>query len=98
MTEKELGTQNIKELVVLNTAIMIPIMQAIGKDGFQPTDLFAFLGSEEFKKAVGPAVKDIGQVYAEAKNIDLTEGLDLGAFVIQQFGQVIKAYFAAKKK
>jgi len=83
--------KNTKELVTLLKAISIPVAKEIPKDGFQPSDLFSFMGSEEFKAAVGPAMENISLVIPEMKDVDIMESAELAKIGIDFIFDLYKA-------
>ncbi|MCP3681737.1 MAG: hypothetical protein GY861_03515 [bacterium] len=75
------GIKETKEVMALVKAIAIPILKEVKKDGFQPQDILAFIGSPGFTAALQPAISGITQVPAEVADISVMEGLELGKYV-----------------
>lgn len=96
--DKELGTKNIEELLSLGKVVTISILQAVSKDGFQLSDLGAFLKSDEFEKAVGPAIQGLDLALQEASDIDLIEGLKLARLGYAMVDEIITEAKLASKK
>lgn len=96
--EKDLGTKNIEELMDLGKIVTISILKAVSKDGFQMADLGAFLKSDEFEKAVGPALDGINLALEEASDIDLIEGLKLARLGYAMVDEIITEAKLASKK
>lgn len=76
------GTDNIKAVGKVVKLGTIAILQAVAKDGFQASDLFAPLSSGEFNKALEPVVSGYKEI--------LTEASDLGP--MELFGLAQSAY------
>ena len=72
------GIQNTLEFLDLFRAIGVAIARKVKEDGFQKSDLLAFLKSEEFEKAVEPAIKDANLVIPELQDLSWFEGIKLG--------------------
>lgn len=73
---------NTKEVIKLAIEIAKPILKEVRKDGYQPSDLLAFITSEAFQNAIGPALTDITLVPTEMKELDNLEKKELVHFVV----------------
>jgi hypothetical protein len=89
------GVKNLKEVLTLGTVVTVCIVKEVLKDGFQVTDLGAFLKSPEFEAAVKPAVEGVEQVPLEATELDLFDGLELSRHAYTCVTQVLDVF---KKK
>lgn len=58
----------------------VAIIQAAGADGFQWTDLGAFLKSDEFQTALSAAVPEATEALAEAVSLGLMDDLELARY------------------
>ena len=84
----------IKALLGLCFSIVAPILKEYRKDGFQVTDLLAFLASEEFKNNISPAIQNMPDLGAEFKDFTIDESFELAGFTLDQ----CKLIFEALKK
>lgn len=84
----------VKSVLGLCFSIVAPILKEYRKDGFQYTDLLAFLGSEEFKNNIAPTIQGIPDIGAEFKDFTAEEGFELAGFALDQ----CKLIFEALKK
>ena len=66
----------------------IAIWREAKKDGFQWTDLFAFLSSEDFKLKIGPVVTEMPEMTTEFKNFSVSNGFDIARLSVD-LGQQI---------
>jgi hypothetical protein len=82
---------NLKEVLRLVFAIAVPIIKESRKDGFQWTDILAFLGSEDFKATIGPALTDLGEIPAELKDFSLEEGFELAGVTLEEIRKLLSA-------
>lgn len=69
--------KNLKEVLALLQLLTTETCKAIGKDGFQPKDLLAFLEAEDFNEKLQAAMEDFSEVAGEAMDVGLLEGIDL---------------------
>ncbi len=72
------GTKESKEILDLVKAVGVSIAVASKKDGWQKSDLLAFLKSPEVEAALKPAIDGAELVAAEVTEIDVMDGLALG--------------------
>ncbi len=80
------GIKETKEALVLGFA-MAQLLKGHLVDGFQPADVLKLVEgalTAEFMAQVKAGVEGIGQVGAEAGDIDLFEGLELAKFAINE--------------
>jgi len=80
------GIKETKEALVLGFAIA-GLLKGQLADGFQPADVLKIVEgalTEEFVAKVKAAIEGIGEVGAEAADIDLFEGLELAKFAIAE--------------
>jgi len=78
------GLKETKEMMVMGFALAAMLKGEL-KDGFQVADLMAILEkglTPEFMAMVKMAVEGMGEIPAEAKDLDLFEGLELVKFCI----------------
>lgn len=73
------GVKNIADFLVLGKVFVVSLIRAAKEDGFQMTDVFAVLKSPELETALTEALKDMDLVPAEAKELDVFDGLSLGS-------------------
>lgn len=88
-------TKNIKEILVGANELTLLILTQL-KDGFQVgQDLSAIvsgiLGSEDLKTKLMAAGADVGQVVAEAKDLDLQEGVELAMLQVSYVPKLVAA-------
>jgi hypothetical protein len=83
------GNQELKEIVSLAFSMIIPIVQEAKRDGFQASDLIAFVDSEDFKSQLQLALKDVRQIVPEVLDLDFEEAFDLSAHVLNQVKMLV---------
>lgn len=71
------GVQNIKALGSMLKLGSIAIVQAVGKDGFQPTDLLAPIQSAEFNASIKPVLAGYKDLMHEISDLKFDETVDL---------------------
>lgn len=81
----------VKGILKLAFDIAIPILLESKKDGFQVTDLMAFLASPEFKEELGPSLKGLSEIPAEISDISVEESFELLGFLIEETKQLVQA-------
>jgi len=79
---------NLKEVMKLGFVVSAVLIKQL-KDGFQITDIPAFLASEELRAAVAPAVEGITEIPGEIADISLVEGMELGIFAVNEVRKLI---------
>lgn len=94
----QFGTKETKELLYLVKCITLPIVREAKKDGFQATDILAFVKSPEFEAAVMPAVDGAELIDDEFAEIDVLDGLSLGKYVYGLVMDIVEEVRAAQKK
>jgi len=87
----EIDIHNIKEVLGLAFAITKPILKAAKANGFQWTDLLAFMASDEFKAEVGPALEGMSDIGNEFKDFTVKEGFELSRFSLQEIEELLDA-------
>lgn len=91
--EEKKSIENFKEVLHLVFAIVIPILKKRKEAGkFEPAQLLEFLNSEEFKAAIEPAIKDIGEIGAEFKDFGFDDGLELASFLLVEAKKIGEIY------
>lgn len=69
-----------KDILYLAKVIVLNILREVLKDGFQPSDLLAFVKSAEFATAVQVAYDGIENVPGELEKIGLMDGIELARY------------------
>jgi hypothetical protein len=87
--KEERGITNIVEVITLVFVIVKVLLVEIRRDGFQLSDIFVFLSSEDFKAAIGPAVKDITEIKDEIKDFSLAEGFEIVNIILSHTKDII---------
>jgi hypothetical protein len=91
------GIQETKEVLIAANELTLVVIKHV-KDGIAVSDIPAIVSelmtSDAFKLALVDAVKGVTNVPAEIKDIDFTEGMELGKV---QLGYVPKIIEALKK-
>lgn len=80
-------TKDVLDLVI--GCVAMEIVKEIKKDGFQITDLGAFIKSPEFEAKLGAAIENIALVPSEAVEIDLFDGIALGRYAYGLMSELI---------
>jgi hypothetical protein len=75
------GVKETLEVWKCAKAAIFAIVREAKRDGFQPTDMAAFLKSPEFEAAVSPALQGVEQVPAELGELDIFDDLALARTV-----------------
>lgn len=88
--EEKRDIKNLKEVLDLCFAIALPILRESKKDGFQYTDLFAFLSSPEFQASVMPALEGVTEIPVELKDFTTEEGFELALHIILKLKEFTK--------
>lgn len=92
--EPEVGTQNLKECVVAANEISVFLISRL-RDGVDLSDAAALvqklISDAEFKAVIEAAVKDIGQVKGEVKDLSLAEGLALAEVQLSYVPKIVAA-------
>lgn len=91
------GTKETQDLLYLVKCVALPIVREVKKDGFQPTDLGAFLKSPEFEAALKPAIEGTENVPAELAELDLLDDLALGKYAYGIVMDIVQEIRAAQK-
>lgn len=91
MDEKK-SVKNLKEVIGLVFVIVIAILKEVKKDGFQVSDLFVFLSSQEFQSQITPAIEGVTEIPAEVKDMDANEGIQLGVEVLFYVKAIIEIF------
>jgi hypothetical protein len=91
------GTKETQELLYLVKCIALPIVREVKKDGFQKTDLLAFLKSAEFEKALEPAIAGADAVPSELGELDLRDNLALGRYAYDTVMDIVEEIRATTK-
>lgn len=95
MSEEKKGIKELKDLL-LGILVITKVGANVLKDGAQLQDLvdgFSQLnGDPEKKKAIEDALAGIQEVPAEAKDIDLAEGVELLILIAEELPELIEAF------
>lgn len=83
------GTKETQELLYATKVAILAVVREAKKDGWQPTDLGAFLKSAEFEAAVGPAVQGAEGVIDELGELDIWDDLVLGKYVYSMVTDIV---------
>ena len=92
------GTQNTEDFLTLAKIVAVAILKEVQKDGWQPSDLGAFLKSPDFEAALVPAVKDAHLVPQELSELDLFDGLKLAKFAYGVMDDILDEIKSTVKK
>ncbi len=91
------GTKATVEVIELVKVVAASIIAEVAKDGFQPTDLAAFLQSDAFTKKLAPVIDDIGLVLPEVTELDVWDDIAIGKEVYGVVQEIIADLKALKK-
>lgn len=92
------GTKETAECLYLVKVVALTVIREVKRDGFQVTDLGAFLKSAEFETALTAALTGVDEVPAELAELDLRDDLALGRAVYGVVTDVVQELRAAPKK
>ncbi len=92
------GVKATLEVLKLTKVVALSILAEVAKDGWQPSDLGAFLKSPDFEAVLKPVVADLAAVPAELTELDLWDDLELGKTVYATVQEVIAALKKLPKK
>lgn len=88
------GIQETKEVLIAANELALVVVKHV-KDGVSVSDVPAIvselIGNDAFKLALVDAVKGIVNVPAEIKDIDLTEGMELGKVQLSYVPKFLEA-------
>jgi len=87
----KLGVKETKEVLNLIKAVGVSIAVASKVDGWQKSDLLAFLKSAEVEAALQPAIDGAELVTAEVAEIDVLDGLSLGRHAYACMDEIVDA-------
>lgn len=88
MADEKLGIEKLQAAVSHLAAVTVKIVQ-LAKDGVDLNDAVALAGNEDLKKLIAD-VMNFKEVFAEAKDIDLQEGLQLAVVLVPQIVDAFK--------
>lgn len=88
------GVKETKEVLNLVRVVMVPVLKAVAKDGFQVSDVLLGLSGPEFDAALAAAVQDLGLVVSEVAELDLMDDFELGRYAVP----LVRELVAAAKK
>lgn len=92
------GVKATEEVLVLVKTVALSIIAEVSKDGYQMTDLLAFLKSPELEKSLAPVVKDLTMVPAELTELDVWDDIELGKFAYGIVQELVGALKTVVKK
>ncbi len=92
------GVKATEEVLKLTKVMALAVLAEVAKDGWQVSDLGAFLKSPDFEAALKPVVTDLGLVPAELTELDLWDDLELGKNVYATVQEIIAALKKLPKK
>ena len=72
------GIKETQDVIKLVGVVVKSILTEVKKDGFQVTDLAAFLKSPEWASSLEEALKDAPMIVLEVADISWLEGFELG--------------------
>lgn len=84
------GIQESKDVLKLVEVVAVAIIKESCKDGFQITDLGAFLKSPAFEAAVGPAMEGIEKVPGELSDLSWLESIQFGRAVYDSVMNIVE--------
>lgn len=88
------GIQETKEVLIAANELTLVVIKHV-KDGVAVSDIPAIvseiIASDSFKLALVDAVKGVTNVPAEIKDIDLTEGMELGKVQLAYVPKILEA-------
>lgn len=84
------------DILYLTKVIVLNIVREIAKDGFQVSDIGAFLKSGEFEKALQEAIAGADKVLGEVSNLSLMDDLSLARYVYNMAMDIVGEVKAAK--
>lgn len=73
---EKVGINELKEACIAAAALAMKLIK-LSKDGLDLSDVSALLGDEELKGFLGAAIDGASKIPAEAKDIDVLEGVQI---------------------
>lgn len=92
------GTKETQELLYATKVAILAVVRESKKDGWQVTDLGAFLKSAEFETAIGPALEGVEVVPEELAELDFRDDLALGRYAYGVVMDIVQELRAAPAK
>ena len=92
--EKKNDIHALKLILDLVFDIAVPIVEQVKKDGYQTTDLIAFLSSEEFRADFIDLLDELKEVPLEIKDLDSDEAIELTLMAVLKIKDLVKAFKA----
>lgn len=83
------GIKETQDVLKLVGVVAKSVVKEVKKDGFQVSDLAAFLSSPEWASSLREALKDVQAIPAEIADISLLEGLELGKDIYDLVSEVL---------
>lgn len=84
-------TKGVEEVMTVVKVAVLAVLTAVKKDGWQPSDLGAFLKSPDFETALVPALKDAVEIPLELAELDFFDDLHLARAGYNMMGEVVAA-------
>jgi hypothetical protein len=88
MADAKLGIVELQSAVNHLAAVTVKLVE-LCKDGVDLSDAVSLAGNEDLKKLIGD-VMNFKEVFAEAKDLDLQEGLQLAVVLVPQIVDAFK--------
>jgi hypothetical protein len=83
--------EGVKAILGLAFYIAIPIIKDAKKDGFQWTDLMAFMSDPNFKSYFEKTIANAKNIGEEFKDLSLEEGFELAGFTLTKVQDLVSA-------
>jgi hypothetical protein len=86
-----MSVKETKDVLNVIRVIAIAVIEEIRRDGYQWTDLGAFLGSPEFESAVTDAASGIEQVPLELATMGFLDTIEIGRATYDVVHDILKS-------
>lgn len=90
--EKKNDIHALKLVLDLIFDIAVPIVEQVKKDGYQTTDLIAFLASDEFRADFVDLLDELKDIPLEVKDLDSDEAIELTLMAVLKIKDLVKAF------
>lgn len=87
--EEKLGVKELKEALIAAAALAVKLIK-LSKDGLDLKDVAALMADQELQGFLGAAIDGASKIPAEAKDLDLLDGVELAEAIVPVLIQGLK--------
>ncbi len=93
-----MSVKETREVIYLAKVVTINVVREVMKPNFEKMNLFSFVKSPEFEKALTDAITDAGKIPDEVTHVGITDGLVLTKDIYNFASDVIQEIRIAQAK